>query len=306
MAQTKQTEKAKPNNDNWMHSKEVEIAKEVVCIDRKDENAAVEHFQKTGDLRALESVYVNRIPTIRGWAHKHYYPGLTFSVEDLFEDLSVVFVKAAEKYDKERGSFNTCLYTFLDHRLKNIKNAKHAKKRLPEEYKGPAVSMVLSLDFQYNSNDGTEVTLKDVIPANNPTETDYVLTDTYMEETLDVLARNNEKFRDFLKRVGEGNSLVSLIREYKTRNGYVRVNADQAKRFSARKCNKMVSDLLKQKNVAKGTDFTLTGYKIEGTSRLRYEIELNKTQETDMIMRSLRELRKNKAIYKKRLEEAGV
>jgi len=63
-----------------------------VAIDRYQEDSAVEQFQKTGDLKILEEVYRARIPTIRSWANKHYYPGLTFSVEDLFEDLSHMFI----------------------------------------------------------------------------------------------------------------------------------------------------------------------------------------------------------------------
>jgi hypothetical protein len=293
------TKDTKPKRQqNWMNNSN-EDKKEIVVIDRDQEDASVEQFQKTGDLKILEEVYTQRIPTIKSWANKHYYPGLTYSVEDLFEDLSVVFVKAAEKYDKSRGTFNTCLFTFLLNRLKNIKNSKHAKKRLPEEYEGPAIGMVLSLDYPYNTSDGSEVTLKDVIPANEPTETDYVLTNTYMEETLNVLSHNNSDFKSFLSRIGEGNSLVSLIREYKTRKGTIKVSKSQAKRFGSRKCNRMVSNLIKTEVDA---DFTLLGYEVEGTSRLRYEVELKKTEETDQFMRSLREIRKNKDTYKRRLE----
>ena len=285
----------------WMNSEDV-MEDDAVCIDREQEDIAVAQFQQTGNLKLLEQVYVNRIPTLKSWAHRHYYPGLTFSIDDLYEDLCVVFVKAAEKYDKSKGPFNTWLFTLLLNRLKNIKNSKHAKKRLPEEYEGAAIGMVLSLDYPYNANDGSEVTLKDVIPASNPTETDYVLTNTFMDETLNVLARNNTSFRKFLEKVGEGNSLVSLIREYKIRKGSIKVSLEQAKQFTSRNCKRMVSELLTSKNITEGKGFKLLGYTIEGTSRLEYEIELKKTAETDMIMRSLREIRKNKDVYKKRIE----
>jgi hypothetical protein len=277
----------------------VDVIDETVSIDRYQEDAAVEEFQKTGDLKILEEVYKARIPTIRSWANKHYYPGLTFSVDDLFSDFSVVFVKAAEKYNRSRGAFNTCLFTFLLNRLKNIKNSKHAKKRLSEEYSGPAVGMILSLDYSYNTSDGSEVTLKDVIPSDNPTETDYVLTNTYMDETLNVLSNNDENFKQFLSKIGDGNSLVSLIREYKTRQGTIKLSSDDAKRFSSRKCNRLVTDLIKDKI---SDDFKLLGYKIEGTSHLRYEVELKRTEETDKFMKSLREIRKNKESYMDKLE----
>jgi hypothetical protein len=304
---TKKTIKSKKNNDarqdtgnknSNQNISEFE-EKDIVVIDRDQEDAAIEQFQKTGDLKILEEVYKQRISTIRSWANKHYYPGLTYSVDDLFEDLSVVFVKAAEKYDKSRGPFNTCLFTFLLNRLKNIKHSKHAKKRLPEEYEGPAIGMILSLDYPYNANDGSEVTLKDVIPANDPTETDYVLANTYMEETLNVLSQNDPAFRDFLVRLGEGSSLISLIREYKTRKGIVKISKSQAERFSSRKCNRMVSDLIRDKVDG---DFTLLGYEVEGTNRLKYKVELKKTKETDRFIKSLKELRNNKEVYKKRLE----
>jgi len=285
------------NEEKWSEVNGDE--KTIVVIDRDQEDTAIEQFQKTGDLKVLEEVYKQRIPTIRSWANKHYYPGLTYSVEDLFEDLSVVFVKAAEKYERKRGTFNTCLFTFLLNRLKNIKNSKHAKKRLPEEFEGPAISMILSLDYPYNTSDGSEVTLKDIIPSNNPTATDFVLTNTYMEETLNVLSHNDQNFKEFLTRIGEGNSLVSLIREYKIRKGTIKVSTAQAKRLGKRKCKKVVASLIKCKV---DEDFTLLGYEVEGDSRLRYEIELKKTMETDLFLKSLRELRKNKEVYRKKLE----
>lgn len=287
--------------DNDWTTKEDKISKITVCIDRDQEDKAVVEFQKTGNLKVLEEVYKNRVPTLKSWAHKHYYPGLTFSVDDLFEDLSVVFVKAAEKYKHVRGPFNNCLWSFIENRLKNIKNSRHAKKRLPEDYEGPAIGMVLSLDYAYSTGEGAEVTLKDIIPAASPTGTDYVMANTYMDETLNILSRNDPDFRAFLSKIGEGNSLVSLIREYKTRQGMIKLSPDQAKRFGARKCSKMVSDLLKQKNIAEG-DFKLLGYSVVGKGNLKYEIELKKTKETDIILRSLRELRKNKDIYQKKLE----
>jgi len=272
---------------------------EPVSIDRYEEDAAVEAFQKTGDLKILEDVYKARIPTIRSWANKNYYTGLTFSVEDLFSDFSIVFVMAAEKYNRSRGAFNTWLFTLFSNRLKNIKNSKHAKKRRSEEYSGPAVGMILSLDYAYNTSDGSEVTLKDVIPSDNPTETDYVLTNTYMDETLNVLSNNDENFKQFLSKIGDGNSLVSLIREYKTRQGTINVSTDDAKKFSSRNCKRLVTDLIKDKI---DDDFKLLGYKIEGTSRLRYEVELKRTEETDKFMKSLREIRKNKESYMDKLE----
>lgn len=276
--------------------------KEVIIIDREQENRDIATFQKTGDLEILERVFVNRIPTLKSWAQKHYYPGLTTSVDDLFGDLCIVFLKAAEKYDISRGaSFNTCLFTFLLNRLKNIKSSKHAKKRLPDEYEGPAIGMILSLDYSYNTSDGAEVTLKDIIPSCNPNETDYVLTNTYMDETLNVLSNDDPELKTFLSKIGDGNSLVALMREYKLKKGTIKVSRDQAMKLKNGKNKNKVKNLIKQEI---DEDFKLLGYEIEGTSRLRYEVELNKTEKTDRFMKSIREIRKNKDIYRDKI--AGV
>jgi len=286
------------NSTEWMKDNNMayDIDESMVCIDRNQENKDVVDFQKTGDMKVLEKVYRNRIPTLRSWATKHFYPGLAISVEDLFSELSVVFVRAAQKYDRRRGSFNTCLFTFLLNRVKNIKNSKHAKKRISEFYNGPLCGMILSLDFPYNDKDGSEVTLKDVIPSGNPHEKEFNLNKTHFDETLEILANNNSRLKKFLEKVSEGNSLTALIKEYRTKHGFVHITRNQAKKFCKNKCSKVVKELLKGKGAING-DFKLISYVVEGSSRLKYAVELKKTEETDFIMRTIRELRKNKEHY---------
>lgn len=277
--------------------KEMELMNSTaVIIDRNEEDRDVTTFQKTGDLMLLEKVYKNRIPTIRTWANKHYYPGLISSVEDLFEELSFVFVKAAQKYDSKRGSFNTCLFTFLLNRIKNIKNSKHAKKRVSEEYDGPISGMILSLDYSYNDKDGSAITLKDVIPS--PTSTNdkgYILSGTYFDETINILSSNNPMFKGFLVKISEGGSLASLLKEYKTRRGKIKINRGQAKKIGKRSCKKAVANLIKQNEIVKG-DFKLLNYKIDSND-LIYEVEMKKTSETDCIMKTIRDLRRNRGSY---------
>ena len=273
-----------------------DIDDSMICVDRIEENKDVEKFQKTGDMQLLEKVYKNRIPTLKSWAAKHYYPGLTISVEDLFSELSVVFVRAAQKYERKRGSFNTCLFTFLLNRIKNIKNSKHAKKRISEFYDGPLSGMILSLDFPYSDKDGTAITLKDVISNDDVEGKEPTLHNTHFEETLSILASNNLRLKKFLEKVSEGNSLTALIKEYKTQCGYIHITPYQAKKFGKKKCSKVVKDLLRGKKAIDG-EFKLLNYAVEGSSRLKYAVELKKTEETDIIMRTIRELRKNREHY---------
>lgn len=266
-------------------------------IDRLEENRDVVEFQKTGNLLLLEKVYKNRIPTIRTWANKYYYPGLISSVEDLFEELSFVFVKAAEKYDSKRGSFNTCLFTFLLNRIKNLKNSKHAKKRVSEEYDGPISGMILSLDYSYNDSEGSEITLKDVIPSPNSThEKGYILSGTYFDETINMLSHDNPVFKGFLVKISEGGSLASLLKEYKTKKGNLKINNGQAKKLGNRSCRKVVAELIKDDGAIQGA-FKLLSYKIEDSNNLVYEVEMKKTPETDRIMKTIRDLRRNRNSY---------
>ena len=271
----------------------------IIVIDRVKENEDVIRFQETGDLNILEEIYKNRIPTIRSWANKHYYPGLIGSVDDLVEELSVVFVKAAQKYKKERGSFNTCLWTFFLNRLKNIKSSKYAKKRVSAHYDGPLSGMLLSLDYSYNDSDGAEVTLKDIIPS-NPYDHhgEEVTADTVFEETVSILSKGNSVFEEALRKIGEGNSVASLLKAYKSKKGYIKVTPAQATKFRKNRCTQMVTDLIEKKKVCEA--FKLVGYDVVGT-RLYYEVELKKSPEADIIMKTIRELRQNKDSYLKRI-----
>ncbi len=180
-----------------------------VIIDRDQENKDVAHFQSTGDEKTLEKIYLSRIPTIKFWAKKHYYPGLALSEEDLFGELSIVFVKAIKHYKINKGSFNTCLYTFFLNRLKNIKSGVHAKKRISSEYEGPTNGMILSLDYSYTDKSGSEVTLKDVIPSDCQ---DPYSQHSY-EDILDLMAEGNPLVKGFLDKVGQGESVSTLLKE---------------------------------------------------------------------------------------------
>ena len=269
-----------------------------VIIDRDEEDKQILEFQKTGDLKLLEKVYINRIPTLRHWVSKHYYPGLIASPNDLFGELAIVFMKAAEKYDG-RASFNTCLFTFFVNRIKNIKSGKYAKKRISEEYKGPLSNMILSLDYSYNDKDGSEVTLKDVIPLNDSLDKHYLVKNHMLDETINILSENDDKVKGLLTKISDGSSLTSLLKEYKTRTGNITVSSYQAKRIN-KNSKRLVKKLLKK--IGKINDkFNLVKYSVQDCV-VSYEIELKKTPEADEVMRTIRDLRKNKEFYLEKIK----
>lgn len=287
-----------------IETNEFNCEEELVVIDRRREDSDVIEFQKTGDLKTLEEVYKNRIPTIRSWANKHYYPGLVQSADDLFEDFSIAFIKAAGTYKKEKGAFNTWLWCILENRLKNIKSSKYAKKRISEFYEGPLSGMVLSLDYSYSDSDGTEVTLKDII-AKNPHDHrgDEIMEDAVFGETVNILSKGNKIFEEALKKIGEGNSVASLIKSYKTKKSFVIITPAQATKFRKNRCMKQVAEVLEKKKI--GCEFKLLNYEVVGT-RLYYTIEMKRSPEADLIMKTIRDLRKNKEYYLKQIRGKKV
>jgi hypothetical protein len=277
------------------------MGKDTDIIDRKEENNKILEYQKTNDMSILEEVYKKRIPTLKSWANKNFYQGLTYSEEDLFEEFSIVFIKAAETYDKKRGSFNTCLYKYLENRLKNIKSSNHAKKRVPEKYEGALSGIMLSLDYSYGDNgEGSNVTLKDIIPCGDRYDKEYILQNTYVDETLEILSENNKELKDFLVQVGQGHSLSSLVKMYKTKEGAIRISESQANEFSKNKSKTNICNLIKERKKIK-SDFDLIEYQVKGSSRLEYKIELKKHEKIDSLIKSLKEIRKNKDEYKNKL-----
>jgi len=258
-----------------------------IFIDRGQEDRDVEMFQVTGDMNLLEKVYVNRIPTIRTWAAKHYYPGLTNSIEDLFEELSVVFVKAAQKYNRKRGAFNTCIFTFFENRIKNIKSSMHAKKRISDVYDGPLNAMVLSLDYSYSETDGSDVTLKDIIPSNDNAEKN-----ANFEEMVGVLSGGNPVIKDFLYKVGSGESVSTLLKEAKMKTGHVELDSNSIKHLGKRKNKSFAKKLLKN-HIGLQNDFSLIDYSLEGAT-MKYSVEVKKTKEFELISKAIRNFKKNR------------
>jgi hypothetical protein len=263
-------------------------------IDRKQENKDVVHFQKTGDIEVFEKLYQNRIPTLKIWARKYYY--LSDSADDMFGELSFCFAKAAMKYDKNRGSFNTCLYTFFQNLIRNIRSGKKAKKRKPIGSDPNSISnCTLSLDYDYNSKDGGESTLKDIL-AEDLCEEGIVADKISFEETVNILSQRNTSVKGFLRKLGDGMTVSSLIKELKVKRGRLPISNAQSKRLNTRrKCNRIVSNIIEEKTGI--GRFKLLDYKISPSGNLLYTIELHKTQEADLMMKTIRNLRKDKTHF---------
>lgn len=272
-----------------------EEKKAFVPIDKNQENKDVVDFQKHGNREIFERIYENRIPTLKIWSKKYYY--LTDSADDMFGELSFCFSKAVSTYDKKRGHFNTWLYTLLQNCVRNIRNGKKAKKRKPLGADPESIStFTLSLDYNYNTKDGGDSTLKDIL-ADELGEEGGVIDQMNLDETIDILAKKDPQVKVFLKRLGHGNTLSSLIKELKMKKGYVTLSKTQARTISKRleekkSCKRIVSDILKDKtDIGK---FHLVDCKVTPSNRLYYTVELHKTQEADSMMKTIRSIRKDK------------
>jgi len=260
-------------------------------IDRDQENKDVVAFQKTGDDEIFERIYENRIATLKVWARKYYY--LVESADDMFGELSFCFVKATMTYDSKRGSFNTWLYTLLQNCVRNIRNGRKAKKRKPFGADPNSISnLTLSLDYNYNTKDGDESTLKDIL-SDEMGEDANVSDKMDLEETINILSKQDPIAKGFFRKLSDGNTVSSLIRELKIKRGRIKISRAQAKKLNTnRKCNRIVSDIIKDNSDM--PKFNLVDYKITPSNRLCYTVELHKTEEADLMLKTIRNLRRDK------------
>ena len=277
--------------DNNYEKKRYDKSELFPHLDREQENRDIIEFQETKDLKILEKAFNNRVPTIKVWASHNFYPGLVPSVEDLFAELSYVFVKAAYNYDKTRGSFNTLLFTFFLNRIKNLKSSKYAKKRKSDEYTGPLNGMLLSLDYTYGTKDDAALTLKDLIACEKTMDKAYISKDITFNETINILSENDDTLKDFFIKLSSGGSMTSLLKEYKVKRGEIEIDRDEGKKLAKYKCNKIVSNIIKEKIDG---DFSLIEYKIDKENKLSYMVEMKKTEETDKILKAIRSIKRNK------------
>ena len=262
-------------------------------------------YQRTKDESVLDGVFKNRIPTLRYWAAQHYFPGLDLSIEDFYSELVIVFVKAIDGYKLNRGSFNTCLYTFLSNRIKNIKAGKYAKKRQPEFYDGSLTGMVLSLDMPYEEKNGKTITLGEKLEDEDSRDYEKMKEEEEFEDTVKILSDGNPKLKEIFIKLSEGNSISSLMREYKIKEGELKIDVNLAEKIncSANECDehseKIVIDKIKEKH---GNNFKLIDFKVHNDI-VKYKVEMRKTEESDLFFKTIRNLKKNKDSYVKLIQE---
>ena len=149
--------------------------------DRKEEDRLVAYFQKTGDKETHNRLFEIRKSTIAVWARK--YAWVCESEEDLYSELSMVWLKCVQKYKYEaemrpvrtkeghlvkdendkvktifkRTPFNTFIFTSFRNHILNIIKKKYSKKRL-DDAGNPIEFGMHSLDFEYGDDgEGTSM-----------------------------------------------------------------------------------------------------------------------------------------------------
>jgi DNA-directed RNA polymerase specialized sigma24 family protein len=286
---------AKDKQFSW-HTAAVKSA--FVAIDREQEDKDVSTFQKTKDTQLFDKVYKARIPTLQIWARRYSY--LVDSKEDMFGECSYCFTKAVLTYKKSKGAFNTWLFRLLINCIQNIKTSRQAKKRLPKGQNPNSMhENVLSLDYSYDGKDGSQSTMKDAIlqkridagPVN-----ESPLIKMSSEETINILSNHNKIVRGFLIKVSDGNTISSLLKEYKSREGKINITKDQFDQLNVKKKQKkIVYALIKENGFIQG-DFKVLDYKVIAPHSLLYTIEMKKTKESDLVMKTIRKLRKDNGV----------
>jgi len=263
-----------------------------VDIDFKQEDKDVDTYQKTNDAALFEKIYKIRIPTLQIWARRYCY--LADSNDDMYGDFCLAFTKAVFTYKKGQGTFNTYLWRLLQNCKNNLYIGSRAKKRLPEGCDPNSMGKhMLSLDYSYDSKDGSGNTLKDVL-ANKMSVEDGALKNMIMDETLKTMSNQNEFISSFLKKLSNGHTIASLLKEYKTRRGKIKISRVWVRRLNGRRGQtKVVSDLIRNNTSIKDNFFVLD-YFVKTPNKLHYTIEMKKTKEADLVMKTIRKLKKDK------------
>lgn len=275
-------------------------------IDREAESRMVMRYQRTEDLAIMEKLFIDRVPTLWWWANNYHY--LRDSSEDLFSELTSVFMNAVKKYKSRRQCrfrnkqvsrhtlFNTYLFTSLNNHIKNELKKKRAAKRKPYGADPNSISnnFILSLDFNYSRRDGSSTTLKDLIA--NSHQADSLEKKVFFTEAMNLLNKQYPGMTDFFEKLGGGCTITSALRDYKTKEGKIKLSPYLSKKLSHhRRYNMMVANLIRRrKHIDKA--FKLVDYKAED-KHLHYKIELRKTPETDIILKNIRKIRKKKDAF---------
>jgi hypothetical protein len=280
-------------SDSNIHDLEVVQKKQnsYVEINRDEEDADVVEFQKTGDMDLLTKIYNNRIPTLHYWVKMGH--NLSNDNEDLFGELTLRLLKSVYSYDQNRGSFNTLIMNSFLNYLRNLSNSKKAKKRMPIGLDPKHIGhFVLSLDWNYKRGDGeNELTLKDIV-SNKIVTHNQAPHRMSLGETIDLLSNNDNRIKNFLYKMVEGNTLSSILKDYRTKYGKIVVSRSQAHKLNRDNQKRYATRLIKdQKGITER--FNLLEYRMK-LNKMEYKIELKKSEDADFIMKTIRRFRKNK------------
>ena len=270
-----------------------------VDVDREEEDKAVTLYQTTKDPRLFEKIYNIRLQTLQIWARRYHY--LMDSKEDAFGEFSKCFSKAVNEYNKDKGTFNTCLFTFLINHVRNINVRKNKTKKRKPIFLDPTIknnNFLYSLEYSYrDGKNSTTNTLKDIIP-DTKNKKDNAFKNMSLEETINGLSHNCPTIKGFLRRLGEGGTLASVIKEYRIKSGKIRIGRNLAKKMRKKKSRILAKKLIKKEvNTDK---FSLINYVIKNNN-LRYTIELRKTKESSLILSAVRKFRKNKSFFRDKM-----
>ena len=118
--------------------------------------------------------------------------------------------------------------------------------------------------------------------------------DIKLNDTINYLSNGDELMKNVFVELSRGSTVISIIKDVKTRNGRLNLKPKQAEKFSRRRCNRMVKLLIKERKRIKD-DFVLVDYEVD-SNKLNYTIEMKKTEEADHILRTMRKIKKNKKI----------
>jgi hypothetical protein len=270
--------------------KDDDVTKEFKNVDRDSEDVMVKKYKETADINILNDLYLLREPTLRVWARRYHYLG--DSEEDVFADLRTVWMKCVSKYKYEasirkvrtkdggivkdsdgnvmtvfkRTPFNTFLYTSLRNYISNIIKKKYSKKRLDD--KGiPLETTMMSLDFDYGSDDGDGETMHGLIPD---TKVQPVNTDA--QDIIEEIAKGDREIKkaleDFvsdvhLKRLSTACRLCRGVLPLSKRSKSVLVRGGDAG-------HKLLREMIEFTGRF-GDDFSITSYSVM-SDRVSYEV----------------------------------
>lgn len=278
-----------------------------ISIDRDLEDQQVAEYNRTKDEEIFNEIFRRRITTLRWWTHTHYYKGLAPSINDFYAELVKAFAKAVRYYKKDKGSFNTCLYTFLDNRIKNMKSNQYAKKRTPLNFTGNPSNIHVSLDVPINASESDD-TLKNLIAD----ESFENMSEINLNEMLDVLAEGDEKTKFVLGKLIENGSVTQTIRDLNTIHGFL-----DCSQFFDQKIEDIQKDIKyfcrygHTKNFEKRTLFSIIENEGYGEFELKevymdgktisYSIELKSTPESDLFKKKMRYFKKHKDLFMEKI-----